>query len=286
MDQASILLREINEELPKGVDWKAGAKRYLADIFTQEGDSGLFSRTKPLNLVSHGVALEEAIQYLCNFTNTMKLLNLPAHSLVMDVACGPGWLCHFLSRLGYQTFGFDIADDFVKLAKRRLSEDPYLGFDSAKLDSMFMSHDIEESPLPNEHLGKYDAIILESCLHHFFNPISALKNISVCLKQDGVLLLIEGENRTGSVNPRWMQVMEDTDTIERPYRRDQLLRMLQLTDLRHVHFLGQINGYYSPKDPIWGDATARLNESERFMNIAICAKSFEPMKRILPFLNE
>jgi len=53
-----------------------------------------------------------------NFSNVVMLLQLsPTRSRVLDVACGGGWVSHFLMRLGYATFGFDIAPDFVELAR-------------------------------------------------------------------------------------------------------------------------------------------------------------------------
>jgi SAM-dependent methyltransferase len=286
------LLDEINQDLPKGVDWKAGARRYVKAAF-ESSDEAVITRyalTKPMYALGKGPGsergLEEAVRYLNNFVNMIGLLKLPGGSRFMDVASGPGWVSHYLRRFGYETFGFDISEDFVELAKRRIRDDASLGIPESDAAAMFAVHDIEDAPLSAEHDGQYDAILLESCLHHFYNPMAALTHLVRCLKPDGVVVLIEGENRTGPIREEWMSVMREYDTIERPYPREQLIRILEASGLPHSEFMGQINGLISPRDPIWGDATARLREAERHMNLAVCAKTEAALDRIFPFRAE
>lgn len=52
----------------------------------------------------------------------------------MDVACGPGWYSRFMARMSYETYGFDIAADFVEMTKRRISEDQYVKASEVWLD--------------------------------------------------------------------------------------------------------------------------------------------------------
>lgn len=289
-DSPADLLLEINRGLPKGIDWKEGAREYVKRAFDKKTESTItrYALTKPMYRLNPGDgadrALAEAIYYLYNFVNSVQLLKLKPGARVMDVACGAGWMSHYLNRFGYQTFGFDIASDFVALAKRRLLEDPYLSLSAADVEGMFEVIDIEASPLGKEHHNQYDAIILESCLHHFYDPISALSHLRECLSEDGVILLIEGENRMGEIDKIYMDVMEGWKTIERPYERQQLTRILEFSGLQHFEFVGQLNGYFSPKDAIWGEATTRLIEAARFMNVAVCAKERRAIDRVLPNL--
>ncbi|MGY3621245.1 class I SAM-dependent methyltransferase [Bradyrhizobium sp. USDA 10063] len=285
----STLLNEINRELPKGVDWKAGARTYVQEAIHASGAETIisFGLTKPMYRLNPGPdmrGLEMALQYLFNFANVLKLLQLPAESRLMDVACGAGWMSHYLNRFGYRTFGFDISSDFIDLAKRRLKEDPYLKISAERIDGMFAVLDIETESLGREHLNNYDAIVLESCLHHFFDPIAALSNLAPCLRESGVIVLIEGENRTGEIKKVYLDEMEAFRTIERPYERSQLKEVLKAAGLPHFEFLGQLNGFFSVEDPIYGDATARLREVERGMNLCVCATNRAAIDRLLPNL--
>lgn len=290
-DSPADLLLEINRGLPKGIDWKEGAREYVKLAFSKKNEAAItsYALTKPMYRIKAGAgsdrALEEAVQYLYNFVNTVQLLKLRPGSRVMDVACGAGWMSHYLNRFGYKTFGFDIAPDFVALAKRRLLEDLYLSLSADDVEEMFDIIDVETTPLGEQHHNQYDAIILESCLHHFYDPISALSHLRECLSEDGVILLIEGENRMGEINKVYMDVMEGWKTIERPYERQQLTRILEFSGLKHFEFVGQVNGFFSPRDPIWGDATARLNDTAHFMNVSVCAKERKAIDRIFPNLS-
>jgi SAM-dependent methyltransferase len=120
--------------------------------------------------------LEEAVVYQYNFTNTLQLLQLPGGARIMDVACGAGWFSHFMARMGYETFGFDISSDFIELARRRLAEDPNLDIEPDELVRRFFVHNIEAAPLSSILHGSFSVVALESCLHHFIDPISAFEH--------------------------------------------------------------------------------------------------------------
>jgi hypothetical protein len=66
--------------------------------------------------------------------------------------------------------------------------------------------------------------------------------------------------------------------------RAQLIEIMKTAGLSHFEFLGQVNGLFSPKDPIFGNATERLAETERAMNICVCANNRTAIDRILPYI--
>lgn len=286
MGHRDDLLAEINQGLPPGIDWKAGARAYVQRAMA--GDAvewqTAYSLTKPLYRLNPGSDMrgfDQAVHYLINFTNIFKLLRLQGGARIMDVACGAGWMSHYFTKLGYRTFGFDIAADFIDLAKRRLTEDPHL---SVQADEMFAVIDIEaESPGP-AHFGAYDAIVLESCLHHFFDPISALSNLAPCLSEAGVMLIFEGENRSSDIKPEYMAEMVNYHTIERPYRREHLIEVLREAGLPHFEFLGQVNGLFSPKEAWFRLAGERVIHTQETMNVCLCARNPEAISRVLPGL--
>jgi SAM-dependent methyltransferase len=188
--------------------------------------------------------------------------------------------------MGYQTFGFDLCADFIDLARRRVADDSTLQLTPPEILSMFQMHDIEAAPLSPQLRDSFDAAIVESCLHHFLDPVAALRHIAQTIKRDGVLVLIEGENRQGSIKQEYMAVMREFHTLERPYPRDLLCDALSRAGFDHVEFVAPLHGWYSPNDP----AATQLAEIHRqmagAMNLAICAKTAAALQRIFPWRAE
>jgi SAM-dependent methyltransferase len=121
----------------------------------------------------------------------------------------------------------DLSGDFVALARQRVLDDPYLTCTPEEAASIFQVHDFEAQRLPEGLRGFFDAIVLESCLHHFWDPIAAMTHIVEGLAPGGVVLVLEGENRKGPIRNEYMAVMLDTATLERPYPRPILLEVLE-----------------------------------------------------------
>ncbi len=279
------LLEQINRDLPKEVDWKDGARRYLEYHFKQSGRAAIehYSFTKPFCLLGAGdLAIDEMVGYFDNFINMVRFVRPKPGARVLDVACGGGWVSHYLTKMGCKTFGFDISTDFVELAKRRIANDTTLSLSTEEIESMFAVIDVETSPLPAEHAAQFDLAILESCLHHFFDPISAMQHISNAMKSDGIVVIIEGENRNGVIRREWMNVMLETNTLERPYPRQELVQILNAVGLPFVGFLGQVNGWLSPADPRVDALSEEVRASAEAMNLCICSKTAAPIAKLFP----
>ncbi len=287
---ASELLAEINAEVPPGVDWRTGALRYVEAEFRKHGAENMtrYLLAKPLAPVppggpGGGPALAEDVDYLLNFVNLVALLNLPGRARVLDVACGSGWVSHFLARMNYDAHGFDICPDMVELTKRRFREDPLLGGVAAGEDRFFVL-DAEREELPAALRGAFDAVVMESCVHHFLDPVSALSNIAAGLKEDGVAVVIEGENRQGPIRPEYLAVMREFDTLERPYTRAQMERLLPLAGLPAFRFLGRANGWFSTDDPRVPVLPEMVRDDAGARNLAVCARTPAALARVLPHL--
>lgn len=280
----ATLLQEINAGLPE-LDWKAGARRYVQgffDRYTREQIEA-FIHTKPLAAVTPedpAGSLGEDVSYLFNFASMLKLLALPRGSRVVDVACGGGWVSHWLMKLGYETTGFDISAEFVALARARAARDPDLHKTPAELDGAFFVHDIEADRLPASLTGRCDAVVLESCLHHFVDPVTVLRHLRETLSPTGVVLVIEGENRQGPVRDEYLKVMLETSTLERPYTRPQLEAALDLAGLTHRTFLGAVEGYAPEAETAWVAATFHGVAAGR--NTCVCATSQAALRRVVP----
>ncbi len=280
------LLAEVNAELPD-YDWADGARRYLDAFFERYSREQVeaFVATKPLAAITPedpAGSLAEVVSYLNHFSNTIHLLQLPRGARILDVACGPGWVSHWLTRLGYRTVGVDISAQFVALARKRLADDPYLAIPPADLEAMFATVDLEREALPEHLTGGFDAAILESCLHHFVDPIAALENIRRGLAPDGVVLIIESENRRGAIKDEYMRVMRETQTLERPYPRAQLLEILAHAGFPAVEFLGPINGFFPQSGQGGYDLSQALAQITADANICLCATNEAALLRIVP----
>ncbi len=203
---------------------------------------------------------------------------------MLDAACGGGWVSHFLARVNSEAHGFDISSDMVETAKRRLGEDPVLaaaGGTGNFADRSFVL-DAEREELPAALRGTFDAVVMESCVHHFLDPVSALRHIAAGLKEDGVAAVIEGEHRQGPIRPEYLAVMREFDTLERPSTRPQLERTLRLAGLPAFRFLGRANGWFSPDAPVVAALPAAVRADADGQNLAVCARAPAALARVLP----
>jgi SAM-dependent methyltransferase len=282
------LLAQINRDVPAGVDWRAGAQHYVARCFELMGRQNVerYALTKPLSLVGRddpAPAIVENVQYLYNFANALALVRPRFGARVLDVACGGGWVSHFLSRMGYWTYGIDISADFIGLASERLAGDSTLHLSAEAAAARFKILDIEASPLPDHLRGTFDIVWMESCLHHFVDPVGALDHLSDALRPDGIVVLIEFENRAGPIKDEYLAVMREYDTLERPLSRAELEHALRLSGLTEHEFVGTVNGWFSPRDPAASAVADVLVGGASQMNLAICAKQAERLDEVFPF---
>ena len=239
-------LKEINSELPDGVDWKQGARDYLKKCLPNVEDRW------PLYLVPFGLVQDTTLRLFYNFLNIMDLLRVPEKSRFIDVGCGSGWLAHFIAKYGHYSLGIDLCEDFIKIARERADEDrfyPKNGFAKAE----FVTHDLEAGPLRTNEL--FDVAILESSLHHFLDPVLAIKHLSESLKQDGIIIVLEGQKppKDSDCDQVGKAEMARYKTLERAYTREQMIRVFQLAGYSHHRFVIPINGFFDEDELIRND---------------------------------
>ncbi|NBC48336.1 MAG: methyltransferase domain-containing protein [Gammaproteobacteria bacterium] len=264
-------LDEINAHLPEGVDWKQGAKEYLRRLIAEEGPHGeVFHLIKPY---FGGPDFSVFFDEMYGFLNMTQRLALPTRSRVLDIACGPGWTSHFLAKLGHEVLGVDISEEMIALARRRIAEEPYRVFADQPLSAEFRVHDMEQGPI--EGAQGYDAALFESALHHFYDPISALCHVAEGLSPEGVICIWEG-TAPPMDSPTFREiygVMERYQTLERPYSRDQIRTLLELTGFAHYEFFAQVNGFFNPAFKGDLDALNGQLASADSWNIVIASRS-------------
>lgn len=285
----ATLLAEINQEIPKNVDWYKGARDYVQAEIKKHGKEAYrrYMLSKPFGKVppgdDGGVALIENAAYLSNFTNAARFLNLPGGSKILDVACGSGWVSHFFALMNYDAYGFDICEDMVELARERFRREPHFDYSETDLAARFFVLNIEAKPLPKHAIGIFDVIVLESCMHHFLDPIAAISHLIDGLKFDGLVLILEGEARQGTIRLEYVDVMNEFQTLERPYTRAQFEQILDLAGLRCREFLGRTPGWVADRDPAVASLPEIVKGDAAALNFAICAKHPRALDRVFPF---
>jgi len=271
------LLAEINKDVPRGVDWKRGAIEYLGQLIEAQGPN-----TERYHLIKPFLGGPDFGPF---YTDMHKLLNLlakldlPMKSSFLDVACGPGWISHYIGKLGHTVLGIDISEEMIEIAKRRIAADPFPAYPESPFDVSFAVHDIEKTPLGVERL--FDVAVLESCLHHFYDPIAALSNVAQNLKPDGLIAIIEGTApKVGSCcHKDNLEIMENYHTLERPYTKGQTTRLLRLTGFEFHEFYYPIDGFFAQTPEAANGVKDRILNGEEW-NIVIASRNSERMRRL------
>ncbi|OLE55091.1 MAG: hypothetical protein AUG51_05535 [Acidobacteria bacterium 13_1_20CM_3_53_8] len=255
-----------------GMDFKRGAIEYPRKL--NEGDrQHLF--TKPFydlaNKVSrwsHAGLDDDAHRQFCDFANMARLLALPAGARILDVGCGSGWLSEYFARLGYYVTGVDISPDLIEIAQERLHSVPSSLKNSVPLKCRFVAHDIESAPLEAE----FDVVICYDSLHHFEDERAVLRNLAAMLPFGGLLFVLEGERppQDSETARELLGVMREYETLESPFSRDYLLRVLR------EHGFAIAGDYISVNDLVERDCVetgGRLHiETESAFNYLLCKK--------------
>jgi SAM-dependent methyltransferase len=237
------LLAEINADISPDVDWKQGAVDYLRELVGQKGDAGhWYHFVKPFVGGPDFTPFWVDVFY---FLDMIKELDLPHRARIIDVGCGPGWTTQWLCKLGHQVIGLDISPELLAIAKERLETEPYAPFHGEPLAFELREHDIEAAPVGLD--TPYEFALFESTLHHFYDPVSALRNVAADLSEHGVIAIIEASAPArGTV---WyennLDLMRTYRTIERPYTRAQMLDLLALTGFEYCEFYSPINGLFT-----------------------------------------
>lgn len=250
MDQRSQqLLSRINNRIPSGVDWKSGALKYLDQLFVGDERDSMrrFHLIKPFTtLQDSDDPIREQTQELCRelgfFAHLLSSLELPPSASFLDVACGTGWVSHYLAKLGLRVCGFDISQSMIDLAHERMRADPWPTTTGSSLNVDLFVHDIESGPLERSEL--FDVAVLESALHHFVNPINALSHIKRSLKPDGLVVIIEGSS--DGVDRYCREIMERYNTLERPFTPAELEEIIACAGYPVQRRMVPLSGFFAP----------------------------------------
>ena len=154
--------------------------------------------------------------------------------------------------MGYEVLGFDLSEEMLEFARERVSAEPFPPYPKSRLDVRFVSHDIEAEPLGEKAQGPYDLALLDSVLHHFQNPVAALRHLGESLHPRALLAIVESLHPEGApIDPTNLAIMKRYHTIERPYTASQMAELLRLAGFEHHVLLCGVNGLaVTPDEPL------------------------------------
>jgi SAM-dependent methyltransferase len=103
---------------------------------------------------------------------------------VLEVGCGPGYLCLELARKGYLVTGLDLSQQAIHYARRFAEEDPWR---AERGELVYVCSDF--LTLPGASI--FDAIVFLGSLHHFRDQAAVMQRTNGLLAEGGLVIAHE-----------------------------------------------------------------------------------------------
>lgn len=139
-------------------------------------------------------------------SETIRYLNLSAGERILDIGCGPGFLCERMGEIvgpDGAVVGIDISSDLITLCNRRKTS-PWISYqigDATKLDQPDASFDVVVCTQVAEYVGDVDRLLAEACRVLKRNG----RTIFVATDWDALVWFSENPKRMAAVMKSWEQ---------------------------------------------------------------------------------
>jgi ubiquinone/menaquinone biosynthesis C-methylase UbiE len=150
-----------------------------------------------------------SLSYMFAFTVAVTALDCTVGDLILDFACGSGWISEWLKRLGYRTVSIDISTILLSFARKRMACDSRINLDD--FPAYFVACDAEKLPLRDE---TFDGIICMNSLHHMPDYQTIFDEMYRILKGHGRAVFSE-PGCMHSKSPASIREMEESGVLER-----------------------------------------------------------------------
>lgn len=150
-----------------------------------------------------------SLPYVFAFSTAVAVLDGAVGDLVLDFACGSGWISEWLNRLGFRTVAVDISPTLLDFVKKRLACDSRI--DLQRFPVQLVGCDADRLPFKDE---TFDGIVCMNSLHHFADYQIILEEMFRVLKKGGRASFSE-PGRCHSQEPASKLEMETTGVLER-----------------------------------------------------------------------
>ena len=150
-----------------------------------------------------------SLPYVFAFSTAVAALDGAVDDLVLDFACGSGWISEWLNRLGFRTVSVDISPVLLDFVKKRLACDSRINLE--RFPVRLVECDADKLPFKDE---TFDGIVCMNSLHHFADYRVILEEMFRVLKKGGRASFSE-PGRCHSQSPASILEMETTGVLER-----------------------------------------------------------------------
>lgn len=150
---------------------------------------------------------DAGVRYLFDFAVLANSLGHRPGAVVLDFACGPGYVSELLNRFGYTTIALDSDPAMLDFARQRLALDPRC----APPRAGFAAGDGMRLPFRD---ASFDAIVCMNALHHMPDYRAALAEMHRVLRPAGRALFSE-PGRDHAKSPEAVSVREHYGVVEK-----------------------------------------------------------------------
>lgn len=161
-----------------------------------------------------------------NFGNFFD--SIPKNSLILDIACGVGYMEHYLLKKGFtQIHAVDISEEQIQVAKSKLNEH---GFDFADKVQFYLSDAFEF--LKRKNKNSYDVVTIIDFLDHLEKDkvIELLDLVNNALHCGGFIFV----RVINADNPMWGRYFYHDFTHQTPFTPNALQQCLSATNFEVV----------------------------------------------------
>jgi SAM-dependent methyltransferase len=177
----------------------------------------------------------DSLPYMFGFTLVVTALDCKVGDLILDFACGSGWISEWLKRLGYVTVSIDISTILLGFARKRMACDSRINLDD--FPAHFVACDSGKLPFKDE---TFDGIICMNSLHHMPDYQIIFDEMYRVLKGDGRAAFSE-PGCIHSKSPVSIREMEESGVLERDIVLSDIYDKALRTGFREVTIRPMLN---------------------------------------------
>lgn len=141
---------------------------------------------------------------------------------LLDFGCGTGQLSFLLSHYVRSVTAVDGSKEMICMLKNKITENNILNIEALQLDIDHEIHTLKSK--------KFDLITSSMVLHHLDSPASAIRELKLLLKDDGVICLVDLDKEDGSFHNN------DPFITQHGFDRDEIKKLLESLGFFSVTF--------------------------------------------------
>jgi ubiquinone/menaquinone biosynthesis C-methylase UbiE len=169
-----------------------------------------------------------SLQYSFAFSVAVTALDCAIGDLILDFACGSGWISEWLNRLGYRTIATDISPVLLDFAQKRMSCDSRINLD--RFPAQFVECDVDKLPFDDE---TFDGIICMNSLHHMADYQRVLDEMYRVLNKNGRVVFSE-PGKGHSQSPASIEEMKRFGVLERDVNLSEIYSMAKKSGFKEL----------------------------------------------------